>query len=106
MRPVWSGSINFGLIHIPVKLLSAVQTQELNFDMLSKKDMAPIKYARIDSETGEQIAWKDIVKGYQYTKGKYIVVTDEDFKNASPKKSKNIAISQFVKENEINPIYF
>ena len=106
MRPVWSGSLSFGLINIPVKLLSAVQAQEIDFDMLSKKDMAPIKYARIDAETGDEVPWKEIVKGYQYAKGKYIVVTDEDFKNASPEKSKSIAIAQFVKEDEIDPVFY
>ena len=106
MRPIWSGSISFGLINIPVKLLSAVQSQELDFDMLSKKDMAPIHYARIDSETGKEVEWKDIVKGYQYAKGKYVIVTDEDFAKASPEKSKSINIAQFVKEEEIDPVFY
>jgi len=106
MRPVWSGSISFGLINIPVKLVSAVQAHELDLDMLSKKDLAPIKYARIDSETGEEVPWKNIVKGFQYAKGKYVVVTDEDFKKASPEKSKSIAISQFAKEHEIDSIFY
>jgi DNA end-binding protein Ku len=106
MRAIWSGSISFGLVNIPVKLASAVQTQEMDFDMLSKDDLAPIRYARIDSKTGEEVEWKDIVKGYQYTKGKYIVVTDEDFEKASPEKSRSIDIVQFVKEEEIDPIYY
>lgn len=106
MRPIWSGSVSFGLINIPVKLVSAVQTHELDFDMLSKKDMAPIKYARIDSETGEEVPWKNIVKGYEYTKGKYITVTDEDFKKASPEKSKTIAIAQFAKAHEIDSVFY
>ncbi|HEU0064927.1 MAG TPA: Ku protein, partial [Flavisolibacter sp.] len=79
---------------------------DLNFDMLSKKDLAPIKYARIDTKTGKEVPWKDIVKGYEYAKGKYVVVTDEDFKKASPEKSKSIDIVQFVKEEEIDPIYY
>src|SRR6476619_3711373 len=81
MRSIWSGSISFGLVNIPVKLGSAVESgSELNFDMLSKKDMAPIRYARIDTKTGKEVDWKDIVKGYEYTKGKYVVISDEDFK--------------------------
>ena len=71
-----------------------------------KKDMAPIRYARIDTKTGKEVAWKDIVKGYQYTKGKYVVITDDDFKKASPEKSKTIDIIQFVKEDEIDPIFY
>lgn len=106
MRPVWSGTISFGLVNIPVKLISAVQQEELDLDMLSKKDLAPVRYARIDTKTGEELAWKDIVKGFQYAKGKYVVVEDKDFEQASPEKSKSIDIAQFAKEEEIDPIYY
>ena len=107
MRSIWSGAISFGLVNIPVKLNSAVEANEgIDLDMLSKKDMAPIRYARIDTKTGKEVAWKDIVKGYQYAKGKYVVITDEDFKKASPEKSKTIDLVQFVKEEEIDPIFF
>src|SRR5678816_4673124 len=93
MRAIWSGAISFGLVNIPVKLNSAVEASEgLDFDMLSKKDMGPIRYARIDTKTGKEVAWKDIVKGYEYAKGKYVVVTDEDFKKASPEKSRSVDI--------------
>jgi len=107
MRSIWSGAISFGLVNIPVKVNSAVESSEgLDFDMLSKKDMAPIRYARIDTKTGKEVPWKDIVKGYEYAKGKYVVITDEDFKKASPEKSKTIDIVQFVKEEEIDPIFY
>jgi DNA end-binding protein Ku len=107
MRSIWSGAISFGLVNIPVKLNSAIESGEgLDFDMLSKKDMAPIRYARIDTKTGKEVPWKDIVKGYEYTKGKYIVITDEDFKKASPEKSRSIDIIQFAKEEEIDPVYY
>jgi len=107
MRSIWSGAISFGLVNIPVKLSSAVDSGEgLDFDMLSKKDMAPIRYARIDTKTGKEVPWKEIVKGFEYTKAKYVVVTDEDFKKASPEKSNSIDIIQFVKEEEIDPIYY
>jgi len=107
MRAIWSGSISFGLVNIPVKLGSAIESSEgLNFDMLSKKDMGQIRYARIDSKTGKEVPWKDIVKGYEYAKGKYVVVSDEDFKKASPEKSRAIDIIQFVKEEEIDPIFY
>lgn len=105
-RSLWSGTISFGLVNIPVKLQSAVQSEELPLHMLAKKDMAPIKYARIDAKTGKEVDWKDIVKGYEYAKGKYVVVEDEDFEKASPQKSKSIDIVQFVKAEEIDPIYF
>lgn len=74
--------------------------------MLSGKDMTPIRYARIDTKTGEEVPWKEIVKGYQYAKGKYVVVDEEDFAKASPQKSKSIDIIQFVKEEEIDPVYY
>jgi DNA end-binding protein Ku len=106
MRAIWSGSISFGLVNIPVKLYSAVQSNELNFDMLSKKDMSPIRYARISTKSGKEIKYQDIVKGFEYKKGQYVVVTDEDFKKASPKKSQLIEIQSFAKTDEINPIYY
>ncbi|HET7898865.1 MAG TPA: Ku protein [Flavisolibacter sp.] len=105
-RAIWSGNVSFGLINFPVKLQSAAQDDNLDFDLLSKGDLAPIHYARIDSKTGEEIAYKDIVKGYQYAKGKYIVVTDEDFEKARPHLAKSIDIIQFVKEEEIDPLYY
>src|SRR5690242_56718 len=105
-RSIWSGAISFGLVNIPVKLQSAVQDDNIDFDMLSKDDMAPIRYARIDTKTGEEIDYKHIVKGYQYAKGKYVVVTDEDFEKARPAIAKTIDIIQFVKEDEIDPVYY
>jgi DNA end-binding protein Ku len=106
MRSIWTGAISFGLVNIPVKLYSAVQQQDIDLDMLAKKDLAPIRYARINKNTGKEVEYKDIVKGYEYEKGQYVVVTDEDFKKASPEKSKTIDISDFVKEEEIDSIYF
>jgi DNA end-binding protein Ku len=106
MRAIWSGSLSFGLVNIPVKLFSATQQQELNFDMLSKKDMSPIRYARISTSTNKEIPWKEIVKGIEIKKGKYVVVTEEDFAKASPEKSRAIDIIQFVQEKEIDPIYY
>src|SRR5215203_1001365 len=107
MRSIWSGAISFGLVNIPVKLGSAIEAgNELDFDMLSKKDLAPIRYARIDTKTEKEVAWKDIVKGFQYAKGKYVVIEDEDFAKASPEKSKTIDIVQFVKQDEIDPIFY
>jgi DNA end-binding protein Ku len=106
MRAIWSGTLGFGLVNIPVKLVSAVQSEEIDFDMLSREDLAPVRYARIDSKTGQEVEWKDIVKGYQYAKGKYVVVEDEDFEKASPTKSRSIDILQFAKSDEIDPIYF
>lgn len=106
MRSIWTGAISFGLVNIPVKLYSAVQQQDIDLDMLAKKDLSPIRYARINKNTGKEVDYKDIVKGYEYEKGQYVVVTDEDFKKVSPEKSKTIDILDFVKEDEIDSIYF
>lgn len=106
MRSIWTGAISFGLVNIPVKLYSATQQKDIDLDMLAKKDLSPIRYARINKTTGEEVDYKDIVKGYEYEKGSYVVVTDDDFKKASPEKSKSIDIVDFVKEEEIDSIYF
>ncbi|RYF98246.1 MAG: Ku protein [Chitinophagaceae bacterium] len=105
MRAIWSGAIGFGLVNIPVKLFSAVQASELNLDMLDKKDHANIKYQRINADSGKQVTWQNIVKGYMLN-GKYVILDDQDFLKASPEKSKIISIEEFVAGNEIDSIFF
>jgi DNA end-binding protein Ku len=105
MRAIWSGAIGFGLVNIPVKLYSAVQGSELELDMLDKKDHANIKYQRINGNTGREVPWENIVKGYKMD-DQYVVLTDEDFKKASPEKTKLIEIVEFVNEVEIDSMYF
>src|SRR5215211_1486354 len=106
MRALWTGSLSFGLINIPMKLYSATQEHGLNFDMLHKKDLSPIRYARICKADGKEIPYKDIVKGYEYQKGDYVVLVEEDFKRANIKKTKSIEMIEFTKESEINPLYY
>jgi len=107
MRPLWSGSLTFGLVNIPVKLYSAVRaTERVSFRQLSKKDLSPIRYERVSEKSGEQVAWKDIIKGYEYTKGKFVAVTDEELKAAAIEASKTIEILDFAKSDEIDPRYF
>jgi DNA end-binding protein Ku len=106
-RPIWTGALSFGLINIPVRLHSATATEDqLDFDMLHKKDLTPIRYARVCRSDGKEVPYEDIVKGYEYRKGDYIVLTSEDFKSASPKKTKTVDIIDFVKESEIDTIYY
>ncbi|HEY6976009.1 MAG TPA: Ku protein [Chitinophagaceae bacterium] len=105
MRSIWSGAIGFGLVTIPVKLYSATEESSLNLDMLDKKDQAHIRFKRVNENTGKEVEWENIIKAYDY-EGKYIVLTDKDFESASPEKSKYIDIFQFVKEEEIDSIYF
>lgn len=102
MRSIWSGAISFGLIYIPVKLFSGSEANGLDLDMLRKGDMCPIRYVRVCESDGEEVEYKDIVKGYQYRKGDYIVVTDEDFKKAAPKKTQTIEIVAFIQQSEVD----
>lgn len=107
MRPLWTGSISFGLINIPVRMYSGTHPQEgLDLDMLHKEDHAPIRYARICRKDGEEIAWNDIEKGYEYQDGDYVVLTQADFDKANPKKTQTVDIQQFVASHEIDIRYF
>ena len=105
MRAIWSGAIGFGLVNIPVKMYSAVQDSSLDLDMLDKKDHSNIRFQRVNEKTGKEVAWENIVRGYKYN-GDYVVLTDEDFKKASPEKSKLIEIAEFVKQSEIDTVYY
>src|SRR5688572_14088459 len=105
MKAIWTGAIGFGLVNIPVKLYSASQQSELDLDMLDKKDLSNIHFKRVNENTGREVDYKNIVKGYKL-KGEYIILSDEDFKRASPKKSSVIEITDFVDEKEIESIYF
>ncbi|MGX5818025.1 non-homologous end joining protein Ku [Chitinophaga lutea] len=105
MRSIWTGSIGFGLVNIPVKLYSATQESRLDLDMLDKKDHAHIRFKRVNEKTGKEVAWENIVKAYNYN-DEYVVIDDEDFEDASPKKSKVIEISNFVDAAEIDDMYF
>jgi DNA end-binding protein Ku len=107
MRPIWSGALTFGLVNIPVRLHSAVQAKErVSFRLLHKTDLSPIKYERVCEKEGEAVEWKQIVKGYEYSKGKFVVLTDEDFKAAAIESTKTIEIMDFVAADEVDPRYF
>ncbi|MEP6494357.1 MAG: Ku protein [bacterium] len=107
MRPLWSGALTFGLVNIPVKLHSAIKSKErVSFRLLHKKDLAPIRYERVNEKSGRKVEWDDIVKGYEYGKGKFVAVTDEDFKAAAIESSKTIEILDFASSDEIDPRYF
>ncbi|OGF21725.1 Ku protein [Candidatus Falkowbacteria bacterium RBG_13_39_14] len=106
MRSIWSGGISFGLIYIPVKLYTAVQARALKFHYLRKKDLCPVGYVKTCRITGEEVSNEDIIRGYEYQKGNYVILEKEDFEKANVKKTKSIQIHQFVKENEIDTAYF
>ncbi|QJB34204.1 Ku protein [Chitinophaga oryzae] len=105
MRAIWSGSIGFGLVNIPVKLYSATQDSRLDLDMLDSHGLAHIKFKRVNENTGKEVPWEQIVKGYLYN-DEYVILEDEDYEAASPKKSKIIEIESFVEEVSIDDIYF
>jgi DNA end-binding protein Ku len=105
MRAIWSGAIGFGLVNIPVKLFSAVQQSDLDLDMLDKKDHSNIRFKRVNEKTGKEVPWENIVRGYNLD-GQYVVLSDEDFKKASPEKTKIIEIAEFVDEDKIDSMYF
>src|SRR5262245_27505180 len=105
MRAIWSGAIGFGLVNIPVKLYSATQGSELDLDMLDKKDRSNIKFQRVNANTGKEVPWENIVKGYKVD-DRYVVLTDEDFQKAAPEKNKTITIEEFIDEKDIDSIYF
>lgn len=105
-RALWKGAVSFGLVQVPVNLYSAVKSEDISFDMLDKRNFAPIGYKKVNKKTGKEVAKDDIVKGYEYEKGEYVVITDEDFKQANPKATQTVEILAFVKAEEVEPFYF
>lgn len=105
-RAIWKGSISFGLVNIPVALYAAEQSRALDFDLLDRRDFAPVGYRRVNKRTGREVGWAEIVKGYQYRKGEYVALSDEDFRRANVEASQTIDIADFVDGAEISPMYF
>jgi len=105
MRAIWTGSISFGLINIPIKIFSAVQESSIDMDMLDEKDHANIKFKRVNENTGKEVAYANIVKGYKID-DKYVILEDADFEAADAEKTKTINIQSFALEKEINSIYY
>lgn len=106
MRPIWKGSISFGLVSIPVALVNASKQEDLKFKMLREKDLSPINYKRVAETDGKEVPWEEIVKGYEYEKGKFVVLKDEDFKRVDLEATDTIDIVDFVDLEKINPVYF
>jgi DNA end-binding protein Ku len=106
MKALWKGSISFGLVNIPVKLYSASQSHTLDLDMLRKGDLCQVRFARVCRDDGKEIPYEDIVKGYKYKDGDYVVLTDKDFENANVEKTHTIDIFHFVNEKEVDSVYF
>jgi len=105
MRSIWKGSIGFGLVSIPVKLYSAVQTSSLDFDMLDSRDHARIRYQRVNENTHKEVPYDKIVKGYKLDED-YVIMDEQDFEDAAPEKSRVIEIESFVDIADVNPMFY
>jgi DNA end-binding protein Ku len=105
-RPIWKGHISFGLVNVPVILQSAERRADLSFRMIDSRNSARIRYERVNEETGEEVPWDKIVKGYEYDDGNYVLLSEEELQNASPELTKTIEIEQFVDLEDIDIRYF
>jgi DNA end-binding protein Ku len=105
-RSLWRGAISFGLIYVPVQLYSAARDGSLHLHLLDSRDFAPVGYERVNKKTGKPVDWSDIVKGYEYQKGRYVALSDADFKHANVKASETIEIASFSEAEDISPVYF
>jgi len=106
MRAIWKGSISFSLINIPIALYPATRREELKFRLLRASDLSPVNYKRVADADGKEVPWDQIVKGYEYEKGKFIVLKDDDFKRADIEATQSVEILDFVELEEIDPIFF
>ena len=105
-RAIWKGSISFGRVNIPVGLYAAESRDEISFHMLDKRNLARIRYKRVNEESGKEVPWDDTVRGYEFESGKYVVLSDEDLKRAAPEATQTIDITDFVDLDDISPLYF
>jgi DNA end-binding protein Ku len=106
MAAIWKGAIGFGLVNVPIELRAAVRSDHISFRLLHGKDNTPVKYERVREDDGKSVAWEDIVKGYEYEKDQYVVLTDDDFRTAALERSESIEITDFVDADDIDPRYF
>ena len=106
MRPIWKGAIAFGMVTIPVKLYSATEQRDVRFRLLHRDDGAPIEEKRFCTRDGKEVAWEDLVRGYEVSKGEYVILDPEEIEAAKPESSTTIDIGDFVEATEIDPVYF
>jgi len=106
MRAIWKGTISFSLVNVPISLYPAAKREEVKFHLLRRSDLSPISYRRVAQTDGKEVPWDHIVKGFEYEKGQYVVMDDEDFQRADIEATQSIDILEFVKQEEIDPIFF
>ena len=105
-RSMWKGAISFGLVHIPVDMYPAVDNKGLDLTMLDRRDFSPVGFKRYNKGNGKEVSWDDIVKGYEYTSGEYVVLSDEDLRRANPEATQTIDILAFVDAEDVSLLYF
>src|SRR5437016_5577872 len=105
-RAIWKGNISFGLVNIPIALYPATRGEELKFRLLCKRDLSPVNYKRVAEKDGKEVPWDQIVKGYEYENGKYVVLKDEDFQRVDLEAIQTVDIQDFVDQEDIDPIFF
>ena len=105
-RPIWTGTLSFGLLNIPVSLMSGERKVDISFRMLDSRDKKPIRFERVNAETGEEVPWKDIIKAFEYDKGSYVVVEKEDIASAAPQTHESVDVEAFVDRKEIGLRFF
>src|SRR5437762_12881750 len=105
MRAIWKGSISFGLVNIPIALYPATRKEELSFRLLRRTDLSPVNYKRVAEKEGKEVAWEENVKGYEYEKGKYVVLKDEDCKRVELEATHTVDIKDFVDQEEIDLMF-
>jgi len=105
-RAIWKGSISFGLVNIPIALYPASRTEELKFRLLRRKDLSPVNYKRVAEADGKEVPWGEIVKGYEYEKDKFVIISEEDFKRVDIEATQTVDIISFVELSEVNPVFF
>ncbi|MBN8893340.1 MAG: Ku protein [Rhodanobacter sp.] len=105
-RPIWSGTLSFGLLNVPVSLMTGERSVDLHFRMLDSRSNTPVRYERVNAETGEEVPWKEIVKAFEYAKGNYVVLEPEDIKSAAAEGREAVDVKAFVEADSIGPEYF
>ena len=106
MRALWKGAISFGLVTIPVSLYPATRREELKFRLLRKSDQSPVNYKRVAEADGKEVPWGEIIKGYEYEKGKFVLIKDEDFARVDVEATQTVDIMNFVALDEVDPLLF
>ncbi|MEA9481165.1 Ku protein [Xanthomonas campestris] len=105
-RPIWTGTLSFGLLNVPVSLMSGERKVDLHFRMLDSRDRKPIRFERVNADTGDEVPWKEIVKAFEYDKGSYVIVEEQDIRSAAPESHETVEVETFVDAADIDPRYF